>query len=91
MHSKVIHVNFFDFFLPYLQDYVFLRTRNFFSMTMWRDDFSLYLKRNERSVNRLWEDSLFSRLFTELYFYVRSSRSSALRYELPSCMNVKTT
>ena len=31
------------------------------------------------------------RLFTVLYFSVRSSRSSALRYGLPSCMSVKTT
>ena len=31
------------------------------------------------------------RLFTVLYFFVRSSRSSALRYGLPSCMSVKTT
>ena len=30
-------------------------------------------------------------LFTVLYFSVRSSRSSALRYGLPSCMSVKTT
>ena len=32
-----------------------------------------------------------SRLFTVLYFSVRSSRSSALRYGLPSCISVKTT
>ena len=31
-----------------------------------------------------------SRLFTVLYFSVRSSKSSALRYGLPSCMIVKT-
>ena len=31
------------------------------------------------------------RLFTVLYFSVRSSKSSALRYGLPSCMSVKTT
>ena len=31
------------------------------------------------------------RLFTVLYFSVRSSRSSALRYGLPSCVSVKTT
>ena len=31
------------------------------------------------------------RLFTVLYFSVRSSRSSALCYGLPSCMSVKTT
>ena len=31
------------------------------------------------------------RLFTVLYFCVRSSRSSALCYGLPSCMSVKTT
>ena len=31
------------------------------------------------------------RLFTVLYFSVRSSRSSALRYGLPSRMSVKTT
>ena len=31
------------------------------------------------------------RLFTVLYFSVRSSRSSALRYGLPSWMSVKTT
>ena len=31
------------------------------------------------------------RLFTVLYFSVRSSRSSALRYGLPSCLSVKTT
>ena len=31
------------------------------------------------------------RLFTVLYFPVRSSRSSALRYGLPSCISVKTT
>ena len=28
-----------------------------------------------------------NKLFTVLYFSVRSSRSSALRYGLPSCMN----
>ena len=51
----------FRFFLPYLQDHDLLRSKNFVSMTMWRDDFSsLHLKRNERSVNRLGEDSLFS-------------------------------
>ena len=38
MHSKVIHVNFFNFFLPYLQDHGLLRSRNFASMTVWRDD-----------------------------------------------------
>ena len=32
-----------------------------------------------------------TRLFTVLYFSVRSSRSSALRYGWPSCMSVKTT
>ena len=32
-----------------------------------------------------------TRLLTVLYFSVRSSRSSALRYGLPSCMSVKTT
>ena len=32
-----------------------------------------------------------SRLFTVTYFPVRSSRSRALRYGLPSCMSVKTT
>ena len=32
-----------------------------------------------------------ARLFTVLYFSVRSSRSSALRYGLPSCISVKTT
>ena len=32
-----------------------------------------------------------NRLFTVLYFSVRSSKSSALRYELPSCMTVKPT
>ena len=31
------------------------------------------------------------RLFTVIYFSVRSSRSSALRYGLPSCTSVKTT
>ena len=31
------------------------------------------------------------RLFTVLYFSVRSSRSSALRFPLPSCMTVKTS
>ena len=31
------------------------------------------------------------RLFTVLYFPVRSSRSSVLRYGLPSCISVKTT
>ena len=35
----------------------------------------------------LW---LLTRLFTVLYLSVRSSRSSALRYVLPSCMSVKT-
>ena len=29
-------------------------------------------------------------LFSALYFSIRSSRSSALRYGLPSCMSVKT-
>ena len=49
MHSKVIYVNFVDFFLPYLQDHGLLRSRNFASMTVWRDDVSsLYLKRNGR-------------------------------------------
>ena len=33
----------------------------------------------------------YSRLFTVLYFSVRSSRSRALRYGLPPCMSVKTT
>ena len=32
-----------------------------------------------------------ARLFTVLYFSVRSSRSSALCYWLPFCMSVKTT
>ena len=32
-----------------------------------------------------------SRLFTVLYFSVRSTRSSALRYGLLSCVSVKTT
>ena len=32
-----------------------------------------------------------SRLFTVLYFAVRSPRSSAMCYGLPSCMSVKTT
>ena len=32
-----------------------------------------------------------SRLFTVLYFPVKSSRSSALRYGLLSCVSVKTT
>ena len=32
-----------------------------------------------------------SRLFTVLHFSVRTSRSSALRDGLPSCMSVKTT
>ena len=31
------------------------------------------------------------RLFTVLYFSIRSLRSRALRYGLPSCMSVKTT
>ena len=31
------------------------------------------------------------RLFTVLHFSVRTSRSSALRDGLPSCMSVKTT
>ena len=34
---------------------------------------------------------IVSRLFTVLYFSVRSSRSSALRYGLPSCMSAETT
>ena len=34
---------------------------------------------------------IFGRLFTVLYFSVRSSRSSALCYGFPSCMSVKTT
>ena len=34
---------------------------------------------------------LFFRLFTVLYFSVRSSRSSALRHGLSSCLRVKTT
>ena len=34
---------------------------------------------------------LWLRLFTVLYFSVRSSRSSTLCYGLPSCMSVKTT
>ena len=34
---------------------------------------------------------LAGRLFTVLYFSVRSSRSSTLRYGLPSRMSVKTT
>ena len=32
-----------------------------------------------------------ARLFTVLYFSIRSSRSSTLCYGLPSCMSVKTT
>ena len=34
---------------------------------------------------------LQNRLFTVLYFPVRSSRSRALRYGLPSCTSIKTT
>ena len=34
---------------------------------------------------------MMRRLFTVLYFSVRSSRSRALRYGLPCCMSVKTT
>ena len=37
------------------------------------------------------QDRSNGRLFTVLYFSVRSSRSSALRYGLPSCTSVKTT
>ena len=36
-------------------------------------------------------DELRSRLFAVLYFSERSSRSSALRYGLPSCISFKTT
>ena len=38
-----------------------------------------------------WNSLPSDRLFTVLYFSVRSSRSSFLRYGLPSCMMVKTT
>ena len=34
-HRKVKHVNFFIFFLPYLQDHGLLRSRNFASMAKW--------------------------------------------------------
>ena len=48
------------------------------------------------NVTRYYEKLLFfccelNRLFTVLYFSVRSSRSSSLRYGLPSSMSVKTT
>jgi len=48
---------------------------------------------NEK-VSRLFNEKpvfLNPRLFTVLYFSVRSSRSNDLRYGLPSCMSVKTT
>ena len=35
--------------------------------------------------------SFAARPFTVLFLFVRSSRSSALRYGLPSCISVKTT
>ena len=48
------------------------------------------------NVTRYYEKFLFfccelNRLFTVFYFSVRSSRSSSLRYGLPSSMSVKTT
>ena len=36
IHGKVIHVNFFLFFLPYLQDHSLLKSRNFATLAMWR-------------------------------------------------------
>ena len=50
IHAQQSHTcEFCRFFLAYLQDHGLLRTRNFASMTVWRDDVSsLYLKRNER-------------------------------------------
>ena len=47
---------------------------------------------NEKVSRLLNEKPVFlnRRLFTVLYFSVRSSRSN-LRYRLPSCMSVKTT
>ena len=58
------------------------------------NDFVKYLFRESNIYLLLAESSVRTvnyRLFTVLYFSVRSSRSSALRYGLPSCMSVKTT
>ena len=40
MHRKVIHVEHFHFFLPYLQDHGLLRSRNFATMATWHNNFS---------------------------------------------------
>ena len=57
------------------------------------DTFYLFLNwfstRASDKQNYLCDSKL--RLFTVFYFSVRSSRSSAFRYGLPSCKNVKTT
>ena len=56
--------------------------------------FYTYVKRNHvRDFPRKFAgimDIQGSRLLTVLYFSVRSTRSSALRYELLSCVSVKT-
>ena len=39
IHRKVVHVNFFVFFLQYLQYHGLLRSRNFATMATWRNDF----------------------------------------------------
>ena len=44
MHRKVIHVIFFIFFLPDLQDHSLLRSRNFATMVIWHDNFSPLLQ-----------------------------------------------
>ena len=39
IHAQQSHTcEFFRFFLPYLQDHGLLRSRNFASMTVWRED-----------------------------------------------------
>ena len=54
IHRKVVHVNFFVFFLQYLQYHGLLRSRNFATMATWRNDFfSLLAYKRQGVVVRL--------------------------------------
>ena len=75
--------------------------RQVFSFSTYSKAFATYLKSYQQGHHEMSGVSLgwgekstlkipySSRLFTVLYFSVRSSTSSALRYGLPSCMSVK--
>ena len=58
MHRKVIHLNFFIFFLPDLQDHSLLRSRNFATMVTWHDNFSPLLQ----SLQTLQESCIYIHL-----------------------------